>query len=171
MKVHGQTNQTLQPKINRLTLIYLARTYAKRCTGYSCYTETNATTGNKEKQSMQTHVSLRYNDLVFIALFFRLLRRHWLESDLHHVCLFSVYLLYLVSVRWFRPPSREDYIAAEQSRPRGSVTSEERLLWRTSFVWVWRKSRLAAVKIRVHVRLKSLNLTQNTRFVGYLVYR
>lgn len=51
----------------------------------------------KRNKSVQTHVNLRYNDLVSIALFFRLLRRHRLESDLHHVWLFSVYLLYLVS--------------------------------------------------------------------------
>ena len=38
-------------------------------------------------------MSLRYNDLVFIDLFVGLLRRNWLESDLHHVCLFSVQCL------------------------------------------------------------------------------
>lgn len=42
-------------------------------------------------------MSLRYNDLVSIALFFRLLRRNWLESDLHHDCLLSVCLFCLVS--------------------------------------------------------------------------
>lgn len=42
-------------------------------------------------------VSLRYNDLVLIVVFFGLLRRHWLESDLHHVCLLSVCLLCLLS--------------------------------------------------------------------------
>ena len=86
-----------------------------------------------KKHKVQTHVSLRYNDLVFIDVFFRLLRRNCLESDLHHDCLVSVcFLFYPVglsdSVSWFRPPSREDFIAASESRPRDSVTSEARLL-------------------------------------------
>lgn len=86
------------------------------------------------EQRKPTHVSLRYNDLVSIDLFLGLLRRHWLESDLHHVCLFSVWLLCLVSdpVSCFHPTGRDAYIAENQPRPRDPVTSEERLLWRTS---------------------------------------
>ena len=125
-----------------------------------------------EKQSVQTHVSLRYNDLVSIDPFVGLLRRNRLESDLHHVCLLkSVCSLSseLMIVRWFPPPSWEDYIAADQFRPRGSVTSEERLLWRTSTVWVWRKSRLAAVTIRVQVRYQCPHLTRNALFKVCLV--
>lgn len=39
-----------------------------------------------QQKSRQTHVSLRYIDLVSIDVFFGLLHRNWLESNLHHVC-------------------------------------------------------------------------------------
>lgn len=73
---------------NGPALVASLRACAKS-TWFQYCTQTKIKCYIKQRQSMQTHVSLRYRDLVSIALFFRLLRRNWLESDLHHV--WSVY--------------------------------------------------------------------------------
>lgn len=48
----------------------------------------NGTKENKNK-GVQTYLSLRNSDLLFIGLLLGLLCRHWLQGDLHHDCKFG----------------------------------------------------------------------------------